>query len=78
MTTAENDVLQAMVDRFNTRADGYGRWWAPVLAATARTLIDYVEWYAGGPPPDGSTVLELGTGSGTLTGAVLERWPPAS
>ena len=34
MTTAENDVLQAMVDRFNTRADGYGRWWAPVLAAT--------------------------------------------
>lgn len=75
MTTAESDIQQAMVDRFNTRAGGYARWWAPVLETTARTLIDYVEWYAGGPPPDGSTVLELGTGSGTLAGAVLERWP---
>jgi SAM-dependent methyltransferase len=75
MTTAQDDAEQAMVDRFNTRAGGYARWWAPVLATTARTLIDYVEWYAGGPPPESSTVLELGTGSGTLAGAVLERWP---
>ena len=43
MTTAQSDVSQAMVDRFNTRAGGYARWWAPVLAATARTLVDYVD-----------------------------------
>jgi SAM-dependent methyltransferase len=67
-----------MIERFNTRARDYDKWWAPVLAETARTLIDYVEWYAGGPPPDGSTVLELGTGSGTLAGATLERWPGTS
>ena len=68
-------VTQAMVDRFNARARDYDKWWAPVLAETARTLIDYVEWYAGSPPPDGSAILELGTGSGTLAAAVLERWP---
>lgn len=71
-------VSQSMIDRFNARARDYDKWWAPVLAETARTLIDYVEWYAGGPPPDGSTVLELGTGSGTLAGAVLENWPGTS
>lgn len=70
-----DDVTQSMIDRFNARAHDYDKWWAPVLAETARTLIDYVEWYAGGPPPDASTVLELGTGSGTLAHAVLERWP---
>jgi ubiquinone/menaquinone biosynthesis C-methylase UbiE len=70
-----DEVTQSMIDRFNARAHDYDKWWAPVLAETARTLIDYVEWYAGGPPPDGSTVLELGTGSGTLAHAVLERWP---
>jgi SAM-dependent methyltransferase len=64
-----------MIDRFNARAHDYDKWWAPVLAETARTLIDYVEWYAGGPPPDASSILELGTGSGTLARAVLERWP---
>lgn len=70
-----DDVTQSMIDRFNARAHDYDKWWAPVLAETTRTLIDYVEWYAGGPPPDGSNVLELGTGSGTLAHAVLERWP---
>jgi ubiquinone/menaquinone biosynthesis C-methylase UbiE len=70
-----DEVTQSMIERFNARARDYDKWWAPVLAETARTLIDYVEWYAGGPPPDGSTVLELGTGSGTLAAAVLERWP---
>ena len=79
MSDADADaVTQSMIDRFNARARDYDTWWAPVLAETARTLIDYVEWYAGGPPPDGSTVLELGTGSGTLAGAVLERWPATS
>jgi ubiquinone/menaquinone biosynthesis C-methylase UbiE len=69
---------EELVERFNRRAGDYDRWWAPVLADTARLLPEYVEWYAGGPPPDGSTVVELGSGSGTLTGAVLERWPDVS
>src|SRR3954465_11084111 len=63
-----------MIDRFNARADDYDKWWAPVLAETARTLIDYVEWYTGSPPPHGYQVLEIGTGSGTLAQAIPDRW----
>jgi ubiquinone/menaquinone biosynthesis C-methylase UbiE len=64
-----------MVDRYNARAQDYARWWAPVLEGATRLLVDYVEWYGGGPPPPPATVLEVGTGSGNLTRAMLGRWP---
>jgi SAM-dependent methyltransferase len=64
-----------MVDRYNARAQDYTRWWAPVLEGATRRLVDYVEWYGGGPPPPPATVLEVGTGSGNLTRAMLGHWP---
>jgi ubiquinone/menaquinone biosynthesis C-methylase UbiE len=64
-----------VVERYNASARDYERWWAPVLEATSGRLVDYVEWYAGGPPPDGAVVLDVGTGTGTLARAALERWP---
>jgi SAM-dependent methyltransferase len=68
----------SVVERYNARANDYTRWWAPVLEGAARRLIDYVEWYTGGPPPAGAAVLEVGTGSGNLARAVLEHWPTAN
>lgn len=67
-----------IVERYSSGARDYERWWAPVLEATSRRLVDYVEWYAGGAPPDAATVLDVGTGTGTLARAVLEAWPAAN
>jgi ubiquinone/menaquinone biosynthesis C-methylase UbiE len=69
--------VNAVVERYHLNARDYQRYWAPVLEATSATLIDYVEWYAGGPPPGDLTVVDVGTGTGTLARATLERWPAA-
>jgi ubiquinone/menaquinone biosynthesis C-methylase UbiE len=69
--------VNAVVDRYDQHARDYERYWAPVLEATSATLIEYVEWYAGGPPPSEPTVVDVGTGTGTLARAALERWPAA-
>ncbi len=59
-------------ERYDRIADGYARWWAPVLAPSARALLDRFgsELDAGQP-----RVLDVGSGTGTLTVAALERWP---
>ena len=54
-------------------AERYARWWAPVLAPSARSLVDLVERIVGDRPA--STILDLGTGTGTVAGAALARWP---
>jgi SAM-dependent methyltransferase len=70
--------MNAVVERYHLAARDYARYWAPVLEATSATLIEYVEWYAGGPPPEPVTVVDVGTGTGTLARAALERWPQAA
>ncbi len=59
-------------ERYDRIADGYARWWAPVLAPSARALLDHfgTELEAGQP-----RLLDVGSGTGTLTVAALERWP---
>jgi ubiquinone/menaquinone biosynthesis C-methylase UbiE len=69
--------MNAVVERYHLGARDYERYWAPVLEATSATLVEYVEWYAGGPPPGPLTVVDVGTGTGTLARAALERWPEA-
>jgi ubiquinone/menaquinone biosynthesis C-methylase UbiE len=68
--------MNAIVARYDTDAADYAHYWAPVLEATARRLLDYVEPFVA--RRDGRVrVLEVGAGSGTLLQAALERWPRA-
>lgn len=54
-------------------AERYARWWAPVLAPSARSLLDHVADVLAGRPD--ATILDLGTGTGTVAAAALARWP---
>jgi len=57
--------------RYDRVAEGYARWWAPVLAPTAVTILDRVAPAAA----QGGRLLDVGTGTGTLSVAALRRWP---
>lgn len=58
-------------------AEGYARHWAPVIRPGAERVLDLIgpaieaAIVAGGEP----TLLDVGTGTGTLAIAALERWP---
>jgi ubiquinone/menaquinone biosynthesis C-methylase UbiE len=69
--------MNAVVERYHQGARDYERYWAPVLEASASTLVEYVEWYANGPPSEPITVVDVGSGTGSLAAAALTRWPAA-
>lgn len=59
-------------ERYDRIAEGYGRWWAPVLAPSAATLLDRF-----GPVINGGAreIIDIGVGTGNLALDALDRWP---
>jgi ubiquinone/menaquinone biosynthesis C-methylase UbiE len=67
-----DETALAQQARYNRIARGYSRWWAPVLRPTATRLLDLIETdVAGGA----HRIVDIGTGTGTLPIAMLNRWP---
>ena len=64
--------MTEQAERYDRIADGYARWWGPIIAPAARTVVDEI----GDAVAAGATrILDLGTGTGTLAVEILRRWP---
>ena len=62
-------------ERYDRIAEGYARWWAPVLAPAVGRLLDRAApWLAVGDV----RMLDIGTGTGQLALGALARWPRVS
>jgi SAM-dependent methyltransferase len=59
-------------ERYDRMADGYERWWAPVLAPSAVGLLDHLDALVAGGATD---LLDVGIGTGNLAIPALQRWP---
>lgn len=67
--------MNAIIQRYDSRATDYGRYWAPVLEQTAARLLDEVELvHPSGP----ARLLDVGAGTGTLALHAARRWPQAA
>jgi ubiquinone/menaquinone biosynthesis C-methylase UbiE len=60
--------------RYDGMATGYARYWAPVLAPAVAELLDL----AAPLVADGQRIIDVGTGTGQLAVAALDRWPRTS
>jgi SAM-dependent methyltransferase len=64
--------MTEQAERYDRIADGYARWWAPIIAPAAVAVLDEIDDVVAG----GATrLLDVGTGTGTLAIAAIRRWP---
>jgi SAM-dependent methyltransferase len=69
-------AVTSLVERYDRDAEDYERYWAPVLDAAARGLLDRLESFVA-TLGDAPRILDVGTGSGVLALDALARWPGA-
>ncbi len=60
--------------RYDRLASGYDRWWGPVIAPSALTVLDEAEALV---RAGACRILDLGTGTGTLAIEAVRRWSGA-
>jgi len=58
---------------YDDMAEGYARFWGPVIRPAAVQVLDLVA--SGLDATDEAHVLDVGSGTGSLAIATLERWP---
>ena len=64
--------MTEQAERYDRIADGYARWWGPIIAPAAVTVLDAIdEAVAAGA----TRLVDVGTGTGTLAIAAIRRWP---
>jgi ubiquinone/menaquinone biosynthesis C-methylase UbiE len=69
-------MVTGSVRRFNRTAEGYLRWWAPVLRPSSIRLVDRLGHIDPGLPHGRvRDVLDLGCGTGSGLFEAAQRWP---
>jgi len=64
--------MTEQAERYDRIADGYARWWGPIIAPAAVGVLDEID---DAVAAGATRVLDIGTGTGTLAVAAIRRWP---
>jgi ubiquinone/menaquinone biosynthesis C-methylase UbiE len=63
--------MTEQAERYDRIADGYARWWGPIIAPAAVAALDEV---AAAVDAGARHIVDVGTGTGTLAIGALRRW----
>jgi SAM-dependent methyltransferase len=64
--------MTEQAERYDRIAEGYARWWGPIIAPAAVGALDEI---ADAVAAGATRILDLGTGTGILAIEAVRRWP---